>query len=51
MANNFELGSNGPFHALMLRTKLCYNPFFFTGHQNVNKPKSRGVRTGYGLIF
>ena len=44
-------GPNGPFYALMLRTKLYQNPFFFTGHQNVNKPKSRAVRTVYGLIF
>ena len=34
-----------------VRTKLYYNPFFFTGHQNVNNPKSRAVRTVYGLIF
>ena len=33
------------------RTKLYYNPFFFTGHHNVNNPKSRAVRTVYGLIF
>ena len=35
----------------MLRTKLYQNPFFFTVHQNVNKPKSRAVRTVYGPIF
>ena len=35
----------------MLRTKLYQNPFFFTGYQNVNKPKSRAARTVYGLIF
>ena len=35
----------------MLRTKLYRNSFFFTGHQNVNKPKSREARTVYGLIF
>ena len=44
-------GPNWPFYALMLRTKLYQNPFFFTGHQNVNKPKSRAARTVYGLIF
>ena len=42
---------NMPFFALMLRTKIYQNPFFFTGHQNVNKPKSRAARTVYGLIF
>ena len=47
----WKLGPNGPFNALMLRTKLYQNPFFFTGHQNVNKPKSRAGRTIYGLIF
>ena len=47
----WKLGPNGPFYALMLRTKLYYNPFFFTGHQNVNKQKSRAARTVYGLIF
>ena len=26
-------------------------PFFFTGHQNVHKLKSRPARTVYGLIF
>ena len=30
-------GPNWPFYALMLRTKLYQNPFFFTGHQNVNQ--------------
>ena len=47
-------GRNRPFDALMLRTKLYQlyqNPFFFTGHQNVNKPKNRAVRTVYGVIF
>ena len=44
-------GPNWPFYALMLRTKLYQNLFFFTGHQNVNKPKSRAARTSYGLIF
>ena len=44
-------GPNWPFYAVMLRTKLCQNPFFFTGHQNVNKPKSRAARTVYGPIF
>ena len=33
-------GPNWPFH-----------PFFFTGHQNVNKAKSRVARTVYGLMF
>ena len=42
---------NWLFYALMLRTKLYQNPFFFTGHQNVNKPKNRAARTVYGLIF
>ena len=44
-------GPNQPFYALMLRTKLYWNPFFFTRHQNVNKPKSRAARTVHGLIF
>ena len=47
----WKLGPNGPFYALMLRTKLYWNPFFFTGHQNVNKPKSRAAMTVCGLIF
>ena len=47
----WKLEPNGPFYAHMLRTKLCQNPFFFTGNQNVNKPKSRAARTVYGLIF
>ena len=42
---------NWPFYAFLLRTKLYQNPFFFTGHQNLNKPKSRAARTVYGLIF
>ena len=44
-------GPNRPFYAVMLRTKLYSNPFFFTGHQNVNKPESRAARTVCGLIF
>ena len=44
-------GPNWSFYAVMLRTKLYQNPFFFTGHQNVNKPKNRAARTVYGLIF
>ena len=44
-------GPNWPFYAFMLRTKLYWNLFFFNGHQNVNKPKSRAARTSYGLIF
>ena len=44
-------GPNRPFYALMLRTKLCKNPFFFTGDQNVNKPKSRSARIVYEPIF
>ena len=44
-------GPNWPFYALTLRTKLYQNLFFFNGHQNVNKPKSRAARTVYGLIF
>ena len=42
---------NWPFYALMLRTKLYLNPFFFTGDQNVNKPKSRAARILYAPIF
>ena len=42
---------NWLFYAFMLRTKLYQNPFFFIGHQNVNKPKSRAKRTVYRLIF
>ena len=38
-------------YALMLRTKFQQKPFFFTGHQNVNKSNSRIVRTVYGPIF
>ena len=37
--------------ALTLRTKLYQNSFFFTGHQNVNKPSSRAARTVYEPIF
>ena len=44
-------GPNWSFYAFMLRTKLYLNPFFFTGHQNANKPKSRAARTVYGLIL
>ena len=44
-------GSNWPFCALMWRIKLYWNPFVFTGHQNLNKPKSRPARTVYGVIF
>ena len=44
-------GPNWPFYAFVLRTKLYQNLFFFTGHQNVNKPKSRAAGTVYGLIF
>ena len=39
------------FYTRMLRTKLYWNPFFVTVHQNINKPKSRAVRTTYGPIF
>ena len=39
-----------PFCALMLRTRLFYKPFFFTMHENVNKPKSRAARNDYGPI-
>ena len=35
----------------LLRTKLYQNPVFFTGHQNLSKPKSRAAKTIYGLIF
>ena len=42
---------NWSFYVFMLRTKQYLNPFFFTGHQNVNKPKWRTARTVYGLIF
>ena len=44
-------GPNWPFYAVMLRTKLYQNPFFFIGDQNVNKPKSRAARTVNGHIF
>ena len=44
-------GPNWPFYALMLRTKLHQNPFFFTGHQNVNNPKSRAARIVCGPIL
>ena len=44
-------GPNWPFYAIMVRSKLHQNPFFFTGHQNVNKPRSRAARTVHGLIF
>ena len=37
--------------AVMLRTNLYQNPFFFTGYQNVNKSKSRAACTASGLIF
>ena len=47
----WKLEPNGPFYAHMLRTKLYQNPFFFTGNQNVNKPKSRAARTVYGPIY
>ena len=43
-------GPNRPFYAFMLRTKLYQNPFFFTGHQIVNKPKSRAARTAFFLF-
>ena len=35
----------------MLGTKLYWNPFFFTGHQNVKKLNGRAARTAYGLTF
>ena len=44
-------GPNWPFYAIMVRSKLHQNPFFFTGHQNINKPRSRAARTVHGLIF
>ena len=44
-------GPNWSFYTLMLRTKLHYNPFLFTWHQNVNKPKNRTAKTVYGLIL
>ena len=44
-------GPNRPFYAPMLITKLYQNPFFFTVHQNVNKPKSRAARTLQGHIL
>ena len=49
--DSLETRAELPFYALMLRTKLYYNPFFFTGDQNVNKSKSRAARTVYGPIF
>ena len=42
---------NRPFYELMLTTKLYYNPFFPTLHQNINKPKSRAFGLCYGPIF
>ena len=36
---------------LSRRIVFCQKPFFFTGHQNVNKLKSRTARTVYGLTF
>ena len=47
----WEHGPIQPFYAFMLRTKLDQNPFFFTGHKNVNKPRSGASRTVYGPIF
>ena len=47
----WKQGLNWSFYALILRTKLSQNSFFFTWHQNVNKPRSRAARTVYGLIF
>ena len=44
-------GLNWPFHAITLRAKLYQNPFYFTGHQNVCKPKSRAARTVQGLVL
>ena len=44
-------GPDWSFYAVMLRTKLCWNPFFFTGHQNVNKKKSRAARIVCRPIF
>ena len=41
----WEHGLNWLFYALMLRTKLSNNPFHFTMDQNLNKPKSRAVKT------
>ena len=38
-------GPNWPLDLLMLKTTLYQSPFFFTVHQNVNKPKSRVVKT------
>ena len=47
----WKQGPNWPFCTLMLRTKLYQNLFFFTGDQNVNKPKSRAARSVYGPYF
>ena len=44
-------GPNWAFYALMLRTTLYQKSFFFTGHQNVNKLKSRAARTAYEPNF
>ena len=44
-------GLNQPFYAFILQTKLYYNPFFSTMHQNVKKPKSRAARAVYGPTF
>ena len=46
----FKHGPSSSFYALMLSIKLQWNPFFFTDHQNVNKPKSRAARTVSGPI-
>ena len=44
-------GPKGPSYALMLRTKLYQNPFFFTVHQNINKRNSCGIKTVCELPF
>lgn len=44
-------GLNWSFYALMMRTKPYSSPFFFTMHQNVNKPNSRTVRAVYEPMF
>ena len=34
-----------------IENQAILEPIFFTGHQNVNKPKTRAGRTFYGPIF
>ena len=47
----WKQGPNGPFYALMLRSKLFYNPFFSIVHQNINKRKGWDIKTVCELPF